>query len=226
MANPPADIAKAIKDALYAFNCGPGTKVLQVGACCGIGGDPVYPLVGPHRRWVFFRVEPRISMFDKLARLHNEDDHVLVHQACVIPDDQPEGIVQMWEYQQVEGLPPWTKGVASLDKSKPERNNAWRMERKADAPKTDIVAVDVIGQHFDTMMREMQCNSPDAVVTDMEGYDHLVILPSIKLKPKVLCYEHKVHGDEIDQQLTTAISQAGYEQFFRGPEDVVWKLKG
>lgn len=222
------EFSQELKKAIYSFNIGPGTKVLQVGACCGVGGDPLYPLIGPHKRWVFWRVEPRIDMFDKLARLHNNDDHVLVHQAAVIPDDQEEGVITMWEYQQVDGLPPWTEGVASLTEEVPRRNNRWREQSKPDQVKTEIVPVEVLGQHFDSMCKEIRCFEPDVVITDMEAHDRLVILPSIKLahKPKVVAYEHKVHGDEINRELETALSQAGYELHFRGPEDVCWKLKG
>ena len=215
-------VAENLRQTIYGVGLGPGTRILQVGASNGSGGDPVYPLVRMHTRCIFYRVEPRIDQFEKLVKLHKDDDNVLVHQCAIIPDDWEEGPTKMWHYAADSALPEWTEGVASLNEGFPKRNNEWRM-KKGGVP-AEIEETTVLGQHLTTAMTEMSLRFPEVVVTDMEAHDHLVFLPLMETA-KVVCYEHKCYTETDNNNWAMKFTEAGFTMAYKGLEDIIWGRK-
>ena len=216
-------VAENLKQAIYTAGLGPGTRVLQVGASNGRGGDPVYPLIGPHKQMNFFRVEPRSAQFDKLLALHTRDDNVLIHQAAVIPDDWPEGPTDFYQYKFPDALPRWAAGVASLEKGLPIRirDNKWRAQQDG-GKDGEVEKISVRGQHLSTALTEMNVRHPDVVVTDMAAHDHLVFEP-LAATARIICFEHKHYNADEKERWAALLEEKGFERFFHGPEDTIWR---
>ena len=215
-------VASAIRRAVAALDFGPAT-LLQVGACEGQRNDPVWPLIGPHKKWKFIRVEPRLDIYDRLSRRHINDLHVATYQAAVIPDEQAEGPVVLYEFEHGDGGRGW-EGVCSFDRDILQRHvDVSEAETGLPCP-NKIVETTVRGVHFEHLLRWAKCEKPDIVVTDMEAYDYLVVEPSIAMRVPIISFEHTNMDDAKNEALTTALKDAGYECVHEGPKDAVWSL--
>ena len=221
MASQPKLLTEHLRTACEITNCGIGTRLLQIGASDGSSADPVLPLIRTNPRWAFFLVEPRRALFDELARRHIKRENVIVHQAAIIPPADEEGIVSMYEYAEDEALPRWVRHVASIDQSIVQQHNTQRAEDH-DQPLGTIVEVSAIGQHFDTAMQQMCCNSPDVVVCNMMGSEYLVVEAVLPHNPRVICYNHNFMPQPLRKSVAKSLADAGYTRHFTGRAEQVW----
>lgn len=189
----------------------PRIHFLQVGACDGVLGDALFPLVQSYRMSGVL-IEPRAAMFEKLKQNYAalDGDFVFVN-AAIMPTD---GTQNLHSSKNVPGAPDSLQGTASFDKK-----IVLKGLLSVRDPESLIVAEPVKTMTFATLFRTYSVGHIDMLQIDAEGFDAEVIamfdIP--QRRPAIVRFEHmhltSQQYDSVLQLLTGCGYSIGISQF-------------
>jgi FkbM family methyltransferase len=165
----------------YYLATAPAGAVLQIGACDGVSGDPLFDFVRQGRLRAIV-VEPIASSAAKLRETYRDFSNVTIVQAAVAHVDGPVSMFRVRNAGRWSGGQ-WHNQIASFD-----RQHLIRHRITPD----EIEEVEVEGVSLHTLLRRTNCHSVEFLQVDAEGFDADVVGMALKLRiaPDYINFEH------------------------------------
>lgn len=195
---------EGIKLALaYYSKAKPGFSLVQVGACDGVAGDPVFEFINREPIHAIL-VEPIESSFLKLKKSYADLPNVECLQAAIAEEDGVSTIYKVKEsgrWADSEWAPQW----ASFN-----RQHLIKQGVKSD----EIEEVTVPCMTLGSLMAKFNLDQIDFLQVDTEGYDAVVVEMALNLSivPGFINFEnlHVKQKPKISERLFCKLSEAGY----------------
>jgi FkbM family methyltransferase len=165
----------------------PRIHFLQVGACDGVMGDPLSPLIEPYGLTGVL-VEPRLRMFEQLKRNYAQrfstpGRFTFVNAAIA----EKDGTAKLYSMKPTAGGADWLAGTASFD-----RKLLLQTLASFPDPESLIEVEEVKTATFDTLFSTYDIAPVHLLQIDAEGFDaELLKLFDIgRRKPAIVRFEH------------------------------------
>lgn len=177
---------------------------LQVGACDGVLGDALFPLVQRYRMNGVL-IEPRAAMFEKLKQNYAAcDGNFVFVNAAIMPTD---GTQNLYSTSNVPSVPDYLEGAASFDKKVVLKG----LQLVRD-PESLIVVEPVKTMTFATLFRTYSIGSIDLLQIDAEGCDAEIIamfdIP--QRRPAIVRFEHMHLSPQQYDSVLRLLTGCGY----------------
>ncbi len=161
-----------------------GIRFLQIGAHDGIRNDPLYRWIGDHG-WSGIMVEPMPDFARKLRTLYSGQPQIEVLERAIAAESGSTTLYRI--NPQLQGLPDWAAGVATLDFDRAREATAalgLTSQELVSQPVETITAAD--------LLRRFPAPGPDIVAIDTEGHDLFLAraLLDAGCRPTLLHFEH------------------------------------
>ncbi len=193
-----------------------GLRFIQVGANDGQRYDPLAAFIGPHG-WQGVMLEPMPAYFGALRRRYGSQPGLTLLQAAL---DDSAGTRSIYHLAECAGLPDWTHGLASLDRSR-----LAEAARELGLPDTAIASQNVPTVTWDDVRRHLGPGGCDLLVLDTEGFD-VPLLRSAGLgefSPRVIHFEHACAPEPDQAAMHRDLRRLGYEIATEGPDTTAWR---
>lgn len=184
---------------------------LQVGACDGVLGDALFPLVQRYRMNGVL-IEPRAAMFQKLKQNYAAlDGNFVFVNAAIMPSD---GVQNLYSTKSMPGGPDSLEGTASFDKK-----IVMKGLQSVRDPESMIVVEPVKTMTFATLFRTHDIGRIDLLQIDAEGCDADIIamFDITQRSPAIVRFEHMhlspQQYDSVLKRLTSCGYRIGVSQF-------------
>ncbi|MGI9603271.1 MAG: FkbM family methyltransferase [Acidimicrobiales bacterium] len=224
-------------DAVIAPYLHPDFFFLNIGACDGVMGDPVYPLVRRHH-WRGIAVEPVPYNFERLQRNYADEPQVILENAAISTEPQTFWYVD----EGSKSLPHIVSQVGSLNREHVLRNLG-RLKIMAagrplprqphhleEFPPVDLdeydedlsidpdieeylTGIDIPCLTFNELLSKHQVASVDYLNIDAEGADYEIfkMIDFDVVRPRVICMETTSFDDDVSASLLEDLDEQGYE---------------
>lgn len=181
---------------------------LQIGAGDGVFDDPLYELVRQYSLPGLF-VEPLPDMFERLKANYAAQPSVAFERCAIARND---GQVTMYRVRAGAPFPPWTQGIASLNRD--HLNEARLGAARLGAPDLEryVEEVKVPCLTLHTLLRRHGIQDLTLLQIDAEGFDCQIVHMALDagLRPQVINYEF-VHATPRDRaDCKKRLIEAGY----------------
>lgn len=198
----------------------PEFRFIQIGACDGVSFDPIYPFVTRnHARIRGLVVEPLPDLFGQLQHNYRKFPSI-VPVNCAIHNTEKEMILYRVDPARTDGLPEWSKGLASFNNQHHELTGI---------PRDVIVSERVACMSLPELMAAYQYPRLDLLQIDTEGYDAEIILgiDYRALAPTIIRFEHGLHvrtmTSETVERVADKLHQHGYELAIENSDAIAYQ---
>lgn len=212
---------------------------LNIGACDGVAGDPVYPLARKYH-WRGIAVEPVPYNYEKLCKNFADEPQVILENAAISTEPQTFWYVDEHE----SSLPHIVSQIGSLDREHLLRNigrlkimaAAGPLKRKPsflpEYPPTDFVDVGADEQinvdpelelylkgieipclTISELLAKHNVSSVDFLNIDAEGADYKIfgMIDFKVIRPSIICIETTSFDDELSGLLKSDLERENYK---------------
>lgn len=227
-------------DELIAPFLHPDFFFLNIGACDGVMGDPVYPLVRKYH-WRGIAVEPVPYNFERLRRNYEDEPQVIVENAAI--STQPQ---TFWYVEEgSNSLPHIVSQIGSLNREHVLRNIG-RIKMMASSgplrsrkphfmpeyPPVDLSdrgddyqinidpevesflkGIDIPCFTFPELLEKHDVSSVDYLNIDAEGADYEIfsMIDFDVIRPSVICIETSSFDDDVSSSLESDLERENYK---------------
>jgi len=177
-------------------------KFIQVGAFDGVAFDPLRKYLVKYD-WEGILLEPQPLPYQSLKLQYDGRSHLKIVNAAV---NRQNGKADLF-FLEGEGLPKWTKGLASFHKS-----NILKHESLFKDLGTYLKCIEVETISFETLLDRFEWTRLDLLQVDAEGFDAEIIkmFPFDRLKPAIIHFESKHIQKAELESLLDILMQRGY----------------
>ncbi len=193
-----------------------GLRFIQVGANDGQRYDPLSAFIGRHA-WQGVMLEPMPAYFAALQRRYGTQPGLTLLQAAL---DEAAGTRPIYHLADCAGLPDWTHGLASLDRSR-----LAEAARELGLPDAAIASQTIATVTWREVRDRLGPGTCDLLVLDTEGFD-LPLLRSANLgefAPRVIHFEHACAPEPEQAAMHRDLRRLGYEIATEGPDTTAWR---
>lgn len=195
----------------------PKVRYLQVGACDGIMGDPIYPLIERHALQGIL-IEPQKDAFERLKTNYACFPNFHFVNAAIADHD---GCANLFRIRPGARGPEWLHGIASFD-----RNVLMSRAHMVPNLESMIETEQARCLTFETLFKEIGIDNVDLLQVDAEGFDAEILrlfdIPA--RKPAIVRFEHSHLSIADHEKSIGLLVTQGYRVAASGSDTLAYRV--